>query len=337
MARACEGRGGNAFMKLLCLSGGGYLGLYTAAVLEKLEEEYEAPLARHFDLIAGTSIGGILALALAAEVRMSKVVEAMVDKGPDLFGDARPPSGIWGVLDLRKNIFRAKYRSEILRELIREFIPDDMLMGDLSHRVIVPAVNVTKGSPQLFKTGHHESFVRDPKKKVQDVALATSAAPTFFRMHTIENERFVDGGLYANSPDLLAVHEACHFLGASEAEISVLSIGTTTAQFSMAGSTKSDLGWLGWMQGQRLISVMVSSQQMMSDFMLRHKLGDRYFRIDRTQSKEQERELSLDTASPIAQQDLRGLAEAAFQDAAPNQLLRAFFVEAEQTVGGANG
>lgn len=314
-------------MKLLCLSGGGYLGLFSASVLEKLEEQYDAPLARYFDLIAGTSIGGILALALAAEVPMRRVVAAMVERGPELFGNERPPRGIWRTADLRKNAFKPKYRSEVLKELILDFIVSDLRIQDLQHRVLVPSVNVTKGSPQVFKTGHHPTFVRDPKKRVVDVALATSAAPTFFQMHSVDNERFVDGGLYANSPDLLAVHEATHFLDAKEENLSVLSIGTTTAQFSMAGSTPSKLGWMGWMEGQRLISAMVSSQQMMSDFMMRHKLGDRYVRIDRSQSKEQERELSLDTASAVAQNDLMGLAEAAFQDAVPTDQLKAFFVE----------
>ncbi|MEZ5938368.1 MAG: CBASS cGAMP-activated phospholipase [Hyphomonadaceae bacterium] len=254
-------------------------------------------------------------------------------EGPELFGVQRPPRGIWRTLDLLRNVRHPKYRSEALRKLIVDFIDPEMRIGDLKHRVLVTSVNVTKGSPQVFKTGHHPTFVRDPKKRVVDVALATSAAPTFFEMHTIDNERFVDGGLYANSPDLLAVHEATKFLGAKEEDVSVLSVGTTTAKFSMAGSTPSKLGWLGWMEGQRLISVMVSSQQMMSDFMLRHKFGDRYVRIDRSQSKEQERELSLDTASEIAQQDLRGLAEAAFQDAIPTSQLKAFFVEQVEPFG----
>lgn len=317
-------------MKLLCLSGGGYLGLFTAAVLDKLEQEYGQPLARYFDLIAGTSIGGILALALAHEVRMGLVVEAMIEKGPNLFGPQRTATGIMGLLELRKNIRKPKYDAAILRDLVTSLIPETARMGDLKHRVIIPSVNLTKGSPQVFKTGHHPTFVRDPNKFVIDVALATSAAPTFFRMHTIENERFADGGIYANSPDLLALHEATHFLDAKEDDVSMLSIGTTSTNFSMAGSTKNELGWLGWMKEQRLTSVMISSQQMMSDFMLRHKLGKRYLRIDRTQSKEQERELSLDTASKVAQDDLRGLAEAAFQENVVKSQLKAFFEEEAQ-------
>lgn len=314
-------------MKLLCLSGGGYLGLFTASVLMKIEEEYAHPIGRYFDLISGTSVGGILALAVANEVPMRDVVSAMLKEGPELFGHERPKTGLAGLLDLGRNVRRPKYSGDKLRALITSLIPEDVLIGDLKHRVLIPSVNVTKGSPQIFKTGHHPTFVRDPKIPVVDAALATSAAPSFFPMHTIESERFVDGGLYANSPDILALHEATHFLNANETDVSLLSIGTTSTKFSMSGSTPSQLGWLGWMREQRLISVMVSSQQMMSDYVMRHKLAERYLRIDQTQSKEQERELSLDTASEIARKDLQGLAEAAFRENVIKPQFKAFFAQ----------
>ena len=312
-------------MKLLCLSGGGYLGLFTACFLNKVEEEYGQPIGRYFDLIAGTSIGGILALAIAHEVRMAVVVEAMLNQGPKLFGADRTKTGLAGLAELCKSIGKPKYSGNRLRDLITSIIPDNVLIGDLKHNVIIPSVNVTKGSPQVFKTGHHYSFIRDPKIPVVDAALATSAAPSFFPMHSIGNERFVDGGLYANSPDILALHEATHFLGAVESNVYLLSIGTTSSTFSMSSSSPSKLGWLGWMNEQRLISVMVSSQQMMTDYIMRHKLGDRYVRIDRSQSKEQERELSLDTASEIARKDLQGLAEAAFRDSISDPKFQRFF------------
>ena len=72
---------------ILCLSGGGFLGLYTASVLAKIEEECGEPLHRKFDLIAGTSIGGILALAIASgRHSMADVVKLMVESGPKIFG-----------------------------------------------------------------------------------------------------------------------------------------------------------------------------------------------------------------------------------------------------------
>lgn len=77
------------------------------------------------------------------------------------------------------------------------------------------------------------------------VALAHSAAPTFFPLRKIRGELFADGGLYANSPDHLALHEAEHFLEERLEDISVLSIGTTTSRFSFSNSGETD-----WSNGQ---------------------------------------------------------------------------------------
>ncbi|MFC7698268.1 patatin-like phospholipase family protein [Bradyrhizobium sp. GCM10028915] len=82
---------------------------------------------------------------------------------------------------------------------------------------------------------------------VVDVALATSAAPAFFSLHQIRGELFADGGLYANSPDHLALHEAEYFLEQPLKDISILSIGTTTSRFSFRIRERSiSVGWDGW-------------------------------------------------------------------------------------------
>lgn len=199
-----------------------------------------------------------------------------------------------------------------------ELVGEQVYVGDLRQRMIVPTVNLTKGSPQVFKTPHHDTFMRDWKLRVVDVALATSAAPTFFPLHTIGRERFADGGLYANSPDLLAVHEAIHFLGRGQAEIEVLSVGTTTSRFSFSGHLDSDMGIWDWMTEQRLFSAMIATQQMDADFQMRHRLGDRYVRIDSFPSPNQLPDMQLDNASESAKEVLLGLAHASIQDHLPH-------------------
>jgi patatin-like phospholipase/acyl hydrolase len=76
--------------QILCLSGGGYRGLHVARILEIIEEHIEPPVARHFDLIAGTSIGGIIALALALEIPAKRIRESLQAVGPTLFPQ-KPP------------------------------------------------------------------------------------------------------------------------------------------------------------------------------------------------------------------------------------------------------
>ena len=78
------------------------------------------------------------------------------------------------------------------------------------------------------------------------------------------------------------------------------------------------------MSEQRLVSVIIAAQQHSVDFMLKHRLGDRYLRIDALQSKEQERDLALDIATPSARSTIKGLAEASVQSNINNPRLRGF-------------
>jgi len=314
---------------ILSLSGGGFLGLYTVTVLASLEEASGGPLARRFDLLAGTSVGGIIAFGLAAEVPAADIKAAFERNGVSIFSK-RPAPTTWlgAVRDLQRFLCKPKYQSDALRRTIVELIGEKTRIGDLKHPVIVPAVNLTKGQPQLFKTPHHANFTTDLHLKVVDVALATAAAPTYFPIAEIGDALYADGGIYANSPDLLAVHEAEHFFGIPLEQIHLLSVGTTTAQFSFAHAQGRQLGSFGWWREARLVNVMIASQQHSVTFMIGHRLGDRYLRLDANQSKEQERHLALDVATAEAQKTIRGLAAATVQSHINESRLRAFLVHA---------
>lgn len=294
--------------QILSLSGGGFRGLYSAAVLTELERSASKPLAQCFDLIAGTSIGGIIALALALEVPAEKILHAFATFGHRIFSHRPAPRYPLGkAVDLSRSLFKPKYDGKGLRDAISEIVGPETRMESLIHPVIVPTINMTTGSPQFFKTPHHKNFTNDWRERVVDVALATSAAPTFFPLAKIGNSFYVDGGLYANSPDLMALHEAVHFLGASEADVYMVSLGTTTASFSFSHRIGRNLGALRWMYGQRLLSAIFSAQQQCGDSMLKHRLRERYFRIDEMQSREQQEDLGLDVATQEVQEMLIGL------------------------------
>ena len=121
--------------------------------------------------------------------------------------------------------------------------------------------------------------------------------------------------MFANSPDLIAVHEAERFLNVDRDEIRVLSVGTTTTTFAFSSNDGVDLGSFGWLKGQRLTSAMIGSQQAITDDMMRHMFGERYLRIDRGQSREHQRELALDCASVAATADLKALAASSLAEA----------------------
>ncbi len=301
--------------QILALTGGGYMGLFTAKVLAEMERQAGEPIARRFDLIAGTSIGGIIALGLAAEVPADTILNAIAARGSTIFSKRPRPQGKLAVaLDILRFVCRPKYKSAELRTAVQSIL-GDRLLGEARHRVLVPAVNMTKGSIQMFKTPHHHNFGRDHLLRMADIALATSAAPTFFPLADVDDSRFADGGMFANAPDLCALHEATHFLEADRDDVRMLSIGTTTSKFSLAHATGSRLGAWQWLAKNRLWSTINAAQQQLVDFLMKHQLKERYFRIDYLQSPEQQAYLGLDVATLDATSTIRGMAEGAYQAA----------------------
>ncbi|REG59288.1 patatin-like phospholipase [Paraburkholderia sp. BL6669N2] len=294
----------------LALTGGGYRGLFTARALQVIEEQYGAPIGRCFDLICGTSIGGIVALAVAFEVPMEKVVAVFEEFGERIFPARMPPTTFAGkLLDLTKHLRKPRYDASPLRDAITKLIPVDATLGDALHPLAIPAVNVTEGRQQVFKTRHKAEWVRDWKFSAVDVALATAAAPTFFELAEVGTNVYADGGLFANAPDLIALHEAEHFFSVPREALRLLSIGTTTQTYSIASSAGRRFGVMDWMEGQRLFSVIISCQQQFAEQLVKHRLGKSYVRIDHPATDEQARDLGLDVATEAARRTLIGLAD----------------------------
>lgn len=280
---------------VLALSGGGFRGLYTATVLKHLEEQLGAPLARRFDLICGTSAGGLLALGLAAEIPADKLQCMFEQDGVRIFNR---PSGMRRVLGPFK---RAKYSPDGLRAVLTEKFGERTL-GDLKHRVLIPTVNYSKGSGQFFKTPHSPQFSLDYKHKLVDVGMATAAAPTYFPLHRIGEEGvYADGGLVGNSPGFFGLHEAHYALGVPRGagNVRVLAIGTMTLGATKSGNSGLDWGILDW--GAKLFSLVISAQEYSVDAMLGHLLGQDYMRIDDATTPDQSKDVAeLDVVSPAA-------------------------------------
>lgn len=109
--------------QILSLSGGGFLGLYTASVLADLEERIGAPLASRFDLIAGTSVGGIIALGIANEIPAATIKKLFEDRGSSIFSDRVPPrTTLEKARDVLRSAFRPKYQAAALRDTILEIL-----------------------------------------------------------------------------------------------------------------------------------------------------------------------------------------------------------------------
>jgi len=288
---------------ILALSGGGFKGLFTAVILERLEEEFGCPIAKKFDLLAGTSIGGIIALALAAEVPTKAIKELFINNKDKIFG--RP--------HLTKGYFcNSKYSNEGLRECLTKIFQERKIK-DLKHRIIIPTINYTKGSTQILKTRHHKDFKNDFKLSLVDVALATSAAPIYFPIFRSEYGDFLDGGIVADHPGFFAYIETQQYLEIKPENIYQLHIGTTFHKITSSGREKiRKNGLFSWKA--KLLELLFSCQEQSTEQILSFLLEKRYYSINSMSDNEQNRSLALDNISETAQTLLTQKANEAFKE-----------------------
>ena len=188
----------------------------------------------------------------------------------------------------------------------------DVVMLIMALAVILPAFAVIAILGQMRSL--QARVAGDNHIPVRDVALATSAAPMFFPIASVDGQLFVDGGLFAQSPDLVAIHEAEHVLGVDRNAIRLLSIGTTTSKYSLSETDGTDYGLVNWAYNSRLWRAIISTQQQIVDYMSRNLLSNQYVRIDALQSEAQQTELGLDVASEEARRIITGLAENAMRE-----------------------
>ena len=161
--------------------------------------------------------------------------------------------------------------------------------------ICIPIYDLQEGEPSILKTKHYKTFNRDYHIPAYIAALATSAAPTFFRPFTSEYKNLegqiipfrnkVDGGVYCNNPSLSAVFEAQIYFEKAISDIQLLSLGTGHTKFTDANSQRR-FGILYWMKPKpkRLINLFLQgqSQQVQNLISLLEKQGLSNYRIDTT-------------------------------------------------------
>jgi hypothetical protein len=287
--------------RVLSLDGGGIRGAFIAACLARFERDLRRPLTDYFDLIVGTSTGGIIALALALGESADSILDFYRHRGAQIFTRRQSAqAGFFENICLKAvqrkfpaldttALRRSKYAQEHLRAALTDFF-GDRTIGDIrSSRVVIPAVNLLLGRTVTFKTPHQPNFVRDSAFRVVDVALCTSAAPIYFPQASIaEGTSYADGGLWANNPAVVAYAEAvkisrvCTRQGIDPVfgpeDVLMLSVGTGKPQY-YAKPRSGDDGMVWW--GPRLFEVAAGAQSQGVHFQAQYLMGpDRYTRID---------------------------------------------------------
>lgn len=284
---------------LLALTGGGYRGLFPAEILAAAEEEGRTPLASRFDMMAGTSIGGILAIGLTCGVKARDLADLVREHGPAIF-TPRPLS----FAGFSKSHYKADGLVRVIKLVLGKHAARPF--AEIPGRLIVSAVNERTGTHQLFRTDAAAPSGGD-RISTLDVALATSAAPTYFPPHRVGDQVYVDGGLIANAPDLVVLTEALRAFGCSLDECHLLSIGT--AGSPRAGAVEGAPGKIGWVARHALVDLIMSAQEALAIDQVRCLRPGTFLRVDATPSQP----ISLDDVSPQVTERLIALAQSALE------------------------
>ncbi len=218
-------------------------GLFPASFLAGLEERYldEQSVADYFDLIVGTSTGGIISLGLGAGLKASDMRHLYVERGGEIFP---PRRGLGKLFHSAGRLVMHGYDGEALERVLREYL-GDTLLGESKVRLCIPSFEGAHSEVFVFKTPHHRDFKLDWREEMVKVALATSAAPSYFRPLDDDDYRFVDGGIWANNPVMIGLTEAMTSFSAPRERIRILSLGCGSAP-KQVGRLKTMLGGLAF-------------------------------------------------------------------------------------------
>lgn len=282
--------------RILSLDGGGVRGYLTVSILEKIEEYLNVHCAsqmhigRRFDLISGTSIGGILALGLALGYSARDLRGKLYDLIPKVFGQKSRRDQLTALCN-------PKYNSECLEEEVQALFGSKTL-DDLETDVCVTSLSLIDAKPRLHKTDYFSRNMGRIATKLVDVAMATAAAPTYFKAHSSEySANLVDGGLIANNPSVIALIDACQFQRASKRGVQPPTLHPDSARTPLLLSVGTGkLGPLpydykcmvngGLMQWARPIhEVILLGQSQLVDFQIKfllNAIGGGYLRINPT-------------------------------------------------------
>ncbi|MGV0927248.1 CBASS cGAMP-activated phospholipase [Empedobacter sp. ULE_I145] len=326
--------------KILSIDGGGIKGIYSAIILKELQDEFcnGNPISDYFDLICGTSTGGLIALGLSNNVDISKIIDFYENEGENIF-----PKPKCILTKIKQGFWGGKYDNKILKKCLAQLF-QDRRMNDSSNLLCIPSFNLNTNCPKVWKFPHKEgNFSTDGNIKLVDVALATSAAPTYFPAHEIENlGKFIDGGIWANNPTLCGVTEAIkHFLNKNIIQdnsikftsIEVLSIGSINEPKGEHFKTKNNRSYLKWGFGQNLIEIMMDASSFGNNHISKEILdglnnNSCITRIEERQiSKSQKKHIDLDLASPDSIKLLKSLAfnKASYLKSSDRHTVKHFF------------
>lgn len=268
--------------RILSFDGGGMRGLISVRLLERLHERHPELLHRS-DLIAGTSSGGLIALALAYGYSPERIRRLFEDEADTIFADT--------IFDDVANLGRlvgADYSTAGLSRVVGDLFGEARL-DQLAKRVLIPTFDLDTGSDaagsgisarrRRWKAKFLHNFPgsdSDGTVLVRQAALRTAAAPIYFPSY----EGYIDGGVVASNPSTCALVQSQDRRSLRQppdlAEVSLLSIGTGEAAQFVPGD-RHDWGALQW--GRPLVDIFMTGIVEVATYQCRGLLGERFARL----------------------------------------------------------
>lgn len=268
----------NNKFKILSIDGGGIKGVFPAFYLALVEQELakrddgKTKIKDHFHLITGTSTGGIIALALSLGIPAKEIYELYLNNAENIFGNKR---SCWG--RLRYSSHKRDFLEKLVRDKFKEYFKEeDPRIKDCLTDVAIPIYDLIKGNPSVIKSPYHPNFKRDLHIPAYQVAMATSAAPTYFDPYSADYidlegmerpfRNKVDGGMMANNPTIVGLLEAIKAFGKDIKDLEILSLGTGYKKFTEGDSKRNKWGLIYWMfknDRKRLIELFMQSQSQL--------------------------------------------------------------------------
>jgi len=306
-------------IKVLSIDGGGIRGLIPAMILNQIEEDTGKPIAELFDLIAGTSTGGILALGLTKpnaeldkpEYTAKDLVKFYEQEGEKIF----PQSFLRRIGNFRDE----KYSAAGLESVLDKYFGNTRLSEVLPNvDVLIPSYEIEQRCPFFFKSSKAKEKQGHNKHnfKMKDVARATSAAPTYFEPiklqvpNGLNNVALIDGGVFANNPAMCAYVEARSTY--PETDVLVVSVGTGELSKRLSYEKVKDWGLLEW--AQPILNVTFDGISDTVDYhlqqLLSHNQGRRrYYRFQTSMGFSSDRGNAMDDPSKENLDYLKDLAD----------------------------
>ncbi|ONM22349.1 patatin-like protein 2 [Zea mays] len=267
---------------ILSIDGGGIRGIIPAVVLTFLESELqkldgeEARLADYFDVIAGTSTGGLVTSMLVAPNNTNRPLFAAKDiqafymnHAPKIFPQQRGPFG--RVMRIFRSLSGPSYDGKYLHDVVRKKLGITRLHETLTD-VVIPTFDIKRLQPIIFSSYEVKNEKYNTMDALlSDICISTSAAPTYLPAHYFKTEdchgntkefHLIDGGVAANNPALVAIGEVTKQIFKENPDFFpikpmdygrflVISLGTGSAKFEANYNAQTAKSWglLGWLLG----------------------------------------------------------------------------------------